>query len=360
LVDSLDLNLNDEPLGTPHFADKNIKSFPLTSERFRGIEAIDSDRKAAFIDGGNQEIVGAPNFSIQLNRVCFGIWQGNEKIVESCLPKRTDFLSATSAVFQNQEIYFETTIFPFDENGIAVPPDTDLSFNSMHSSLKALGNQRADIHRMPSIARRFSELLLAKGVVEQELSSGDLLVIDGTLQAVFPGENKYMRSLSQIAETNGVIVSGFSKTSTLLTDTGLSLIGALEQLASMTGISEEWYYPLAESARTRHGAVIFAVKLNSLSERIFRFEIQRDQIESLSETEVNEIFTLLVKNAGDLTLPGYPYGLLDVDRCARVSSYDVDYYYSIICSLMADQGKWDKFNRNIKAADVHQLINRLG
>ena len=31
-----------------------------------------------FIDGGNQELIGAPNFSIQLNRIYFNILQRKE------------------------------------------------------------------------------------------------------------------------------------------------------------------------------------------------------------------------------------------------------------------------------------------
>jgi len=62
-------------------------SFPLTIDGFKVIQSLDSDRKTAFVDGGNQEILGAPNFSVQLNMVYFGMWSGNKSIPEKSIPK---------------------------------------------------------------------------------------------------------------------------------------------------------------------------------------------------------------------------------------------------------------------------------
>ena len=79
LIKRLDTHLNDERIGNPFFPERGVRPFPLTTDGFKVIQRVDSDKKTAFIDGGNQEVLGAPNFSVQLNRVYFGIWSGNKR-----------------------------------------------------------------------------------------------------------------------------------------------------------------------------------------------------------------------------------------------------------------------------------------
>ena len=82
LIKRLDSHLNDERIGNPFFPERGVRPFPLTTDGFKVIQRFDSERKTAFVDGGNQGEFGAPNFSVQLNRVYFGTWSGNKKIPE--------------------------------------------------------------------------------------------------------------------------------------------------------------------------------------------------------------------------------------------------------------------------------------
>jgi len=100
LIKRLDTHLNDESVGDPFFPERGVRPFPLTTEGFKVIQRIDSDRKTAFVDGGNQEVFGAPNFSVQLNRVYFGMWNGNRRIPERVTPKRIEFFAATLSDFE--------------------------------------------------------------------------------------------------------------------------------------------------------------------------------------------------------------------------------------------------------------------
>jgi hypothetical protein len=359
VIESLDQNLRDDDVGNPHFGDPSVKPFPLNPEGFRRVQPVKSPRKIACIDGGNQEVVGAPNFSIQLNRVYFGMWNGGTRILERSLPRRVEFFSLTFSTFRNGEIHYDTKLFPpLLGDRRLLPDENDLSFSSTDRTV-ALGRQRADIGMVASISRRFSELTLAKHIAKNELSKDDAVVMDGTLQTAFTNESKYLEELYQTAEENGVIVTGLSKTSALFTDTGLSLLGAVDKLASQRNISVEWYYPIAESVSKDHNVIILVVKLNSVSERIYRFEIQRDQFKSLTELQLNEILTPFVNNSTDTTFPGYPYGLIDADRFARVSYDEVEHYRAVLLSQMANMGKWGKFSRHIKAGDAHSVLNML-
>ena len=182
LVEYLDMNINEDDIGIPHFHDPSVRTFPMNKEGFKLIRNEKSDRKLVFIDGGNQEIIGAPNFSIQLNRLYVSVWRGRERITVS-LPK-IEFFSAIFSTFKNKEIFYETIIIPSSPEFEKFMPDgNDVSFNSFDRSIMD-GNQRADIERVASIARRFAEWKFASLVLES-LNEKDVIVMDGTLQSNF-------------------------------------------------------------------------------------------------------------------------------------------------------------------------------
>ncbi|MCW3975717.1 MAG: DNA double-strand break repair nuclease NurA [Candidatus Bathyarchaeota archaeon] len=359
LIKKLDALIVDGNIGEPHFSDKSIKTFPLDRNGFKLIRESESKRKLFFVDGGNQEIIGAPNFSLQLNRISFGIWSGKNRISEGKIPRKFEFFSATHSSFRDEEIHYDTTaIAAIDEFEKFIPDERDLSFNSLDRTVMN-GNSRADIGRVASIARRFAEWQFANILIENEMEYGDVLVLDGTLQSAFTNERKYLERLYESARKKGVVITGLSKTSSLFTTTGLSLLGAVNELAEEKTISREWYYIVAESQSVDHNVVIFFLKLNKASERIFRYEVQREKFYNLSDNELVEIMTLLVKNSSDATFPGYPYGLIDVDRLARVSYDEIEYYRGMILSQMNELGKWRKFSRHIYASDAHSILNIL-
>ena len=74
LVNGLNENIDERDIGEPNFDKNHYDIFPLNKEGFHKIEPF-SSRKMVFIDGGNQELLGGPNFSIQLNRVYFNIFK---------------------------------------------------------------------------------------------------------------------------------------------------------------------------------------------------------------------------------------------------------------------------------------------
>jgi len=97
------------------------------------------------------------------------MWSGNKRIPEKLILKRIEFFAATFSIFDRGEIQYNTTLVPLSDEETILPRERDLSFSSMDRSI-TIGNQRADIYRVGSISRRFSELVLAKSVVENELA----------------------------------------------------------------------------------------------------------------------------------------------------------------------------------------------
>lgn len=355
-VEFLGENIKDDELGDPHIKQTGVTTFSLKKEGFEILTGGISTRKLSFVDGGNQEIMGAPNFSVQLNRVYSNAWCGKKR--ESWRIPRVEFFSSTFARFDNGDIQYVTSVIPSTEGHEKyLPNSSDLCFESTDRSLMN-GNQRADIERVGSVARRFAEWRLGLRAVE-ELSNGDVLVMDGTLQSNFTNETGYVRELTTKAVNKGVILIGISKTSSIFTTSGLSLIGAVDNLAKKENIKGTWYFPIAESTSIDHNVMIVIAKLNSFAERVFRVEIQREQYHELGKHGLNELVSLLSENSSDATFPGYPYGLIDADRFARVSFDELGYYHALLTSEISKQGKTSKFLSNLYSSDAHNILNLL-
>ncbi|MEM3586298.1 MAG: DNA double-strand break repair nuclease NurA [Candidatus Jordarchaeaceae archaeon] len=361
LIEDLDSYVTEAELGDPFFSGSGYKAYPFSVENFREIKLVESGRKIAFVDGGNQEIVGAPNFSVQINRVFFNIFQDKRRILERKIPRRIEFFSVTYSRFRDNEIFYDTSIFPVSEEFEPFLPDVkDLSFSSMDRSVMQ-GNLRADISLVSSISRRFAEWEFSKHVIKNELEEKDVIVMDGTLQTAFTNESKYSKAVYELAKKKNIIVTGLTKTCGLFTTTGLSLLGAARKFANNNKITYPmwYYYPVAEAFSPIHEAIILLVKLNPVSERIFRFEIYRDQAKRLSIKEIDEIMSSLSSNSADITFPGYPYGLIDADSNARVRHDEMQRYRYALLSTMSKKGIWKKLVKHIQARDAHDKLNEI-
>jgi hypothetical protein len=358
LIIDLDAKIPEDDLGKPFFKGDGVRMFPFDENGFHPIENTERACRIAFVDGGNQELIGAPDFSIQLNRVYFSMWNGNQRVLEK-IPNRIEFFSSTNSRFTDDQVFYDTSIFPVKEEQRAMlPEEQDLSFDSLDRTV-TIGTQRADISRVASIARVFAEWQLATEIVRHELNEGDILVVDRTLQTTFKKESKYLSLLVKEAKQKGVIVSGLSKTCALFTDKGLSLIGAISKLTNDSGITGKWYLPIAEINTLDHNAVFMIVKLVPEASRIFRYEIQREQFNFLSLSEIQGIMSQLAKNSSDVTFPGYPYGLIDADRFARVSFQEVAYYKTLVLSQLSSKESWEKMSCHVQGKDAHDVLNTL-
>jgi len=357
LVQSLDIGTKEDSFGRP-FLRPDYKTFPIEARNFRQIKTVNKKGRISFIDGGNQEILHAPNFSVQINRVYFNIFEDNVRKNPRNLPARIEFFSATYSDFENDDLFFKTVIYPLNEKyRVYMPDEKDLCFSSCDRTMM-IGLQRADISRVASVARRFAEWKFASHIIEEELEEKNVLVVDGTLQAPYTNEPKYVERIQRFAEQKGVYFTGLSKSCELYTTTGLSLIGAIKKLAINNNLSGVWYYPVASISSIDHKAIVLIVKLHSNAERIFRFEVFSKEPDIENEIP-EEAIAWLSENSRDTSFPGYPYGLIDADAFARVRNDEVERYRLILLSEISKQGKWEKFARHIQASDAHSVLNML-
>ncbi len=215
---------------------------------------------------------------------------------------------------------------------------------------------RVDTSRVASMARNFAEWRFAEKLTES-LNPDDVIVLDGSLQTQFQNEWKYFRRLEEATTRRNVILTSLSKTSTLFTDTGLSLLGAISQFATNAGVEGEWYHPIFESKK--HHVFGVVVKLKSVSDWVFRLDFQLDQFKQLNEDTVNEILSMFCSNSSDPTFPGYPFGSIDADLFSRVSNDEIDYYRALISSQISALNKQGRFVPHIRAGDAHNLLNTI-
>jgi len=359
IVEILDVRVQEQNLGKPFFEESVYEPFPFSKENFKPIRKINSRRKTAFVDGGNQEIFGGSNFSIQANRLFYDIFDGQKRVENGSIPDVVEFFSITSSAFKNGKIFYDTHLLPVnDKFRELLPSEADLSFNSFDRTV-TVGTMRADIQRVASIARRFAEWSYAYYIMGKVLEEGDIIVFDGSLQTVFTNESKYTRRIYELAKSKGVIVTGLSKTCRLFTDTGLSLLGAIGRLAEDIDYGL-WYFPVVEVISADHNVIIYVVKLNENAEYIFRFEIYREQFLEMDKNEVDEVFSRLAENSVDLSFAGYPYGLIVADLFSRIRAEEVEMYRGILLSEMLSQGKLPKFIKYVRTVDAHDVLNSIG
>ena len=228
-----------------------------------------------------------------------------------------------------------------------IPDKNDLLISSFDETIKE-GITRANISNVANLIRRFSELKTATNLID-DLDKDDIIVLDGSLQCIFTNERKYMDNLYEKAMQKGIIISGLSKTTTLMTDKGNSIGNALNKY----DINGKWYYnPVAEIKSNEHKADISFIKLHEKAKHIFRFEIYKEQKEKL-----NEVISLLSNNAKDPVFIGYPYGLIDADRNSRISNNEKDMLKTFFSVKFGKD--WEKIKETLTSIDAHEVLDRI-
>ena len=320
----------------PKFSGEGYRAHKIDAKNFHGLNPSMNNKKIAFIDGGNAEIIGSGSFSLSLIRVCYAIYQNNKKI----LTKKLEFFCFTHAVNKNNEIYYAASFFNINGSMDL----GEISFTSFDPTLMH-GMNRAAINNVPSAIRRFAELKLAKLASSNKLA--DIIVLDGSLQGTLTNENKYLNELYDSCTENNVILTALSKTTSLFTDNG-NLLSAV--LGSIAKLPIWFYYPVAEISNHNHKAEMFFVKFHSKSRHVFRLEIFNIQRLNAEES-INE----LASNCIDPVFIGYPYGLVEADRVARVSNQEREMIKTMILVKLRNKN----VEKYLNASNAHEILDKI-
>lgn len=283
----------------------NNKTYPIQENNFLLIPAI--NQKITFIDGGNAEILASGNFCLSFIRIAAVTFP--EKNID-----KHEFYLFTKAEWKNNDLYYSSKIFSLAEKLI---DETDLYISSNDNSIKT-GNERAPVIKIASMARRFAELKLASKYQNH-------LLLDGSLEPTYKNEEKY---LSLLAKTAGAL----AKSSSLFTTSGNSPVVLLNKI----GPENCWRYHVNEKTNF--------VKLHPQAKHVFRFEGNE------------EILPSLIDNSNDALFLGYPYGLILVDRIARVSNQEKK---SLMMKFLLNKEN-KEISEYLRTADAHSILDNLG
>lgn len=294
----------------------------IDKKRFLGITDKQVKGKICFVDGGNAEILGAANFSLQLIRTYYTVYSNNSRVAN----KKHEFYTLISAKGENGKIKYEAETYNTHFR-------LDKEFDALDTTM-ATGEHKIEPGKIAEAIRKFAELRMAAEAMDT-LEKGDMVVRDGDLEASMTGEKKYYEQLFEKAKQKGIIITGLSKTSSLLTDAGNSASSTLHSISP----SCEWYYPATD-------AVGFA-KLHPASKHVFRLDINDNE-------HIPKATALLRQNSTDPCFLGYPYGLIEADRYARVS---VKEQQQMQLMFLAKGGT--KFRQHISTKDAHEILNRI-
>lgn len=359
LIEDLVTRIERQGTGKTIFSSNDSERFDLIPENFHEILIEKGNRKMAFVDGGSGILLKAPNYAIQINRIYFSIFEGNKRVIPKKVRTRLEFFSHVFSTIKQtatkKEIFFNVNVWAVNEMDKEILPNPkDLSFDSTDKRI-AEGNQRPDLSRVASIARRFAEWEMATEIAKNELSKGDVLVIDGSLQEAFQKETKYTGELHDLCESKGIILCGLSKTSRLYTDSGASLLGSIKQISNQITF-DRWFIKIGTQKKDDRG-LILVVKLHPKSEFVFRFEMLKSQLEKISTDELNSILSALASNSSDLSMIGYPYGLIDVDTYSRVKFNELSFYRDMILSYLSKEPNWRHVLGHMMALKGHDDLN---
>lgn len=330
IIDKIDLTLKFDEDDYVDFGNKKYKAVKISNDNFHGIREKKISKKICFVDGGNNEIIKANNFSLQFIRVYYNIFKDNKKVKSN----KFEFFLFVNCVGKRYNASFFSI-----KGDLKVD---NLQFDYFDKSL-SVGEHRVSISKIGETARRFLELEICNKTLD-DLDSEDLLVMDRNLEIDVTNEEKFFDRIYEKALEKEVIVGGLSKTTNLLTKKGNSVNALLNSL----GAGEWYYWPLAEINEFD----MYFVKFNERSRYCFRLDISNKV-----KYDINEVMNLLMENSKDAVFIGYPYGLIEADKFARVSNNDKKYLRTMFMT------KFGKNAENIKkyeaSLDAHDILDSI-
>src|SRR3989338_1927311 len=301
------------------FSDPKYECFEIDGNKFVEIKSSDLTSTLSsefskypaciFIDGGNAEIILSPGFSVSLIRLGAVAYNGRKKL----FAKRSQHYCLVKSVIEDGKIFYNAKLVVDDSSSKGLLDNDEMKIDSMDGTIRE-GIHRGSISKVAGIVRRLAELKLAIELCSENENA--IIVLDGSLQASSSRECECLDVLYGIAKKNFCNVIGLCKTNTLLTEKGFPVSFALENKAKSRHVGK-WCYKVASSKNKDHIADIYFAKLHEKSSRAFRMDVFNG-IEI--NDNINSIMESLSANSVDATFLGYPYGLVEADKIARVSN----------------------------------------
>jgi len=282
-------------------ADLPAALYDLHLPGFRPLPA-EGEGMLCYIDGGSAELLSAPHVSVQLLRRCCLRYRFGKEIVREEQRREEHYLVVRAS--RQGALRYEAELLG----------KGSFTFNPEDSAFLVQG-RRPEPGAVAGAVRRIYELELAA-----EMSHAGTMVLDGTLEARYPGERELLDRCGPLLAV--------AKRCSLLTQEGEDLLRAVSRCAPQG----TWSALLAEGRTDAHRARVHAVKLHPRSRHVFRVESSGPAL------------GLLARHSRDAAFPGYPYGLIAVDRLARISNEERQFHRSLLSSRLGSL--WQELDTN--------------
>jgi hypothetical protein len=256
------------------------------------------DYKMGFVDGGNHSFFAYGPLIMELNRLAYVVYRGTDRLSRS---GPHNFLSLTYLV--NGEV--KTKIY-----GDKLP----FMLEELEPRKTGLGHAFETI-RLGGRARRIMELNYAAYAAKTD--STEAVILDGNLgHGNDEAELASLVELFNVSQRSGVTVVGFTKRTSLMIE-GLPVTYFVDKVARAKGLD---YYSALIGKAVRGDpssnyveTQLFVTKLNSRGVKPYLVEV------GLAK-DVAKLFKALAANSTNVYAAGYPLGLVEADRIARIQT----------------------------------------
>lgn len=283
-----------------------------------------------FCDGGNFPLFLTHYYLVQLNRVFISSWSSRKRILHASF----DFFSMTR---QNGE-FLSSVVWPITQKG-DFPCGIDISDNDTKVRYRELGGFDAQI-RASQIPRRLAE----RGALLKAMEKTEgYFIADGLLQAEVNSEQRLLQAASKLADEKGLMLAGFAKTAGLL-DPGV----LPRPIISKKG---EWYARVGEIPSRE--SYLYVVKFHRKAIAPYAVEVSKH-----GKEDYQSLFSALFSDSLDPHLPGYPHGLIDVDRRARIGHREAERFKNYFLSRLPREVS-QEIIRQERAISTHDILNAI-
>ncbi|MDI6866675.1 DNA double-strand break repair nuclease NurA [Methanoculleus sp.] len=162
-----------------------------------------------------------------------------------------------------------------------------------------------------------------------ELDTGDLLVLDGTLQVRHASHAEVIEALLNLCNLRGVLIAAVTKRTSLTWGGGYPVVPAAEGLARDLGVVAPWYLCVSgagdlidrqETQTWKQRGEQYIARLHPRAGRAFKVEIPGYYTPDM----VDAVFSGLATYSDDGRVTGYPYPLLDAHLTTRITQDAVE------------------------------------
>ncbi len=306
------------PKGSRVLVEKDgMEAVPFALENF--YPNTHNDSPLYCIDGGNATLLETPELLVGIMRVACVRQVG----MKTSLRNMRESLVIIHAVPDDTSVKYEAT---FDKQTVIINPN--------EAALRD-GIVRCKLGKALEVLRRVAELQLAKEC-SATMDSDAVLILDGELDAKAALEKKALKELL----STGKNICGVVKAQTLITDQGASLNSTLREIAPPGA----WHYwPLVRGASVEW----VVAKLCDGASQCYRVDLP-------ASADREKVLGALSCASEDLSLPGYPYGLVVADQHARMGMLEAANLKARLLMMLSKETKLIE-----DSYDTHEILNKI-